>query len=282
MTNADISTIARIKALANQSHQSVYVLFHGKVCIAMIHKALPQSSQTYNPFVITLYVQVLFMYKRFCAIKRGSATALSYFMVVFLIMAIFGCEEEKDFFVSRVIDGDTIELADGTRIRYIGINTPEVGQPGGKEATEANRALVESKKVRLEYDIQKQDKYGRTLAYVYLEDGTFVNAELVRLGYAQVATYPPNVKHVDLFQKLQREAQTEKRGLWASEPPKEPGEQTAEEQPPNQNQSDIVYITKTGSKYHRAGCRYLSKSAIPLTRQEAIARGYTPCSVCKP
>ncbi len=116
-----------------------------------------------------------FMYlviKRFCAI----------FMVVFLIMAIFGCVEEKEFVVSRVIDGDTIELADGITIRYIGVNTPEVGQPGAEEATEANRALVEGKKVRLEYDVQKQDKYGRTLAYVYLEDGTFVNAELVKNG----------------------------------------------------------------------------------------------------
>jgi len=210
--------------------------------------------------------------KRFCAL----------FMIAFLIMAIFGCEEEKEFFVSRVIDGDTIELADGITIRYIGVNTPEVGQPGAEEATEANRAWVEGKKVRLEYDVQKQDKYGRTLAYVYLEDGTFVNAELVKKGYAQVATYPPNVKYVDLFQKYQQEAQTEKRGLWASEPPKEPVEQTTEEQPPNQNQGDIVYITQTGKKYHRAGCRYLKKSSIPITRQEAIARGYTPCSVCKP
>lgn len=210
--------------------------------------------------------------KRFCVLL----------IIVFWIMAIVGCVEEKEFLVSRVIDGDTIDLADGITIRYIGINTPEVGQPGAEEATEANRALVEGKKVRLEYDVQKQDKYGRTLAYVYLEDGTFVNAELVKQGYAQVATYPPNVKYVELFQKSQQEAQTEKRGLWASEPPKEPAEPTVKEQPPTQNQSDIVYITKTGSKYHRAGCRYLSKSAIPIERKEAIAKGYTPCSVCKP
>jgi micrococcal nuclease len=197
-------------------------------------------------------------------------------------MAIVGCVEEKEFLVSRVIDGDTIDLADGITIRYIGINTPEVGQPGAEEATEANRALVEGKKVRLEYDVQKQDKYGRTLAYVYLEDGTFVNAELVKQGYAQVATYPPNVKYVDLFQKLQQEAEAGERGLWASENQREITRPRTTEQPPNQTQSDIVYITKTGSKYHRAGCRYLSKSSIPIERKEAIARGYTPCSVCKP
>lgn len=216
-----------------------------------------------------------FMYlviKRFCVLIT----------IIFIAIAIFSCVEEKEFVVSRAIDGDTIELDDGTKIRYIGINTPEVEQPGGKEATEANRALVEGKKVRLEYDVQKQDKYGRTLAYVYLEDGTFVNAELVKQGYAQVATYPPNVKYVDLFQKSQREAQAEERGLWAESQREITRTKVEEEQLPKQNQSDIVYITKTGTKYHRAGCRYLSKSSIPITRQEAIARGYTPCSVCKP
>jgi micrococcal nuclease len=120
------------------------------------------------------------------------------------------------------------------------------------------------------------------LAYVYLEDGTFVNAELVKNGYAKVATYPPNVKYVDLFQRLQQEAQAAGRGLWGIEPPKEKKEQTTTKEPPKQEQNDIVYITNTGKKYHRAGCRYLSKSSIPITRQEAIARGYTPCSVCKP
>jgi len=132
--------------------------------------------------------------KRFCAI----------IVTVFLVIIIFGCIEEKEFIVSRVIDGDTIELTNGITIRYIGINTPEVGQPGAEEATEANRALVEGKKVRLEYDVQKQDKYGRTLAYVYLEDGIFVNAELVKQGYAQVATYPPNVKYVIKAEHLTR------------------------------------------------------------------------------
>lgn len=200
-------------------------------------------------------------------------------LMALFLMAIIVPQCGKDartLLVRRVIDGDTIELADGTRIRYIGINTPEVGQPGGKEATEANGALVEGKKVRLEYDIQKQDKYGRTLAYVYLEDGTiFVNAELVRQGYAQVATYPPNVKHVDLFQKYQQEAQTSQRGLWGNKSQHKPEE-------PTTNQNDIVYITKTGKKFHRATCHYLRKGAFPITKHKAIAQGYAPCKVCKP
>ena len=105
-------------------------------------------------------------------------------------------------------------------VRYIGIDTPETKhptkevEPYGKEASEANRKLVDGKTVRLEFDVQEQDRYGRLLAYVYLEEGTFVNAWLVQHGYAAVMTVPPNVKHQELFLRLQREAREEGRGLW--------------------------------------------------------------------
>ena len=126
--------------------------------------------------------------------------------------------------VVRVIEGDTIQVCcvfgDRVKVRYIGINTPETHHPArgvepyGKEASEANRRLVDGKTVRLEFDVQQLDKYGRTLAYVYLKDGTFVNAWLVENGYAMVMTVPPNVKHQELFLKIQREAREERRGLW--------------------------------------------------------------------
>jgi micrococcal nuclease len=87
-------------------------------------------------------------------------------------------------------------------------------EPYGMEAAEANRKLVDGKTVPLEFDVQQLDKYGRTLAYVYLEDGTFVNAWLVENGYAMVMTIPPNVKHEGLFWKLQGEAREAGRGLW--------------------------------------------------------------------
>lgn len=122
--------------------------------------------------------------------------------------------------VARVVDGDTVVLSSGERVRYIGINAPELHHPQkpvewyAREAKEFNRRLVEGKKVRLEFDVERRDKYRRLLAYVFLEDGTFVNAELVRQGYAQVMTYPPNVKHADLFLRLQREARAAERGLW--------------------------------------------------------------------
>jgi len=105
-------------------------------------------------------------------------------------------------------------------VRYIGIDTPETKHPTkevehyGTEASEANRKLVDGKTVRLEFDVQQFDKYGRILAYIYLEDGTFVNAWLVENGYAMVMTVPPNVKHQEMFLKLQREAREDRRGLW--------------------------------------------------------------------
>lgn len=131
-------------------------------------------------------------------------------------------EDQNLFFVVKVIDGDTIKLANGERVRYIGIDTPETKHPKkvvqyfGKEAYEANKKLVEGKKVKLEFDVQKRDKYGRLLAYVYVND-IFVNAWLVENGYAYAVTYPPNVKYQKLFLKLQREAREKKRGLWGRE-----------------------------------------------------------------
>jgi len=126
----------------------------------------------------------------------------------------------KKYFVKRVIDGDTIVLSNNERVRYIGINTPEVSHPKkpvewmGREATAFNKKLVEHKYVRLEYDVDLRDKYGRLLAYVFV-DNTHVNAELVRMGYAQVYTVPPNVKYTDLFLSIQREARQAKKGLWS-------------------------------------------------------------------
>jgi len=131
------------------------------------------------------------------------------------------------FKVVRVVDGDTIEVAYGghtERVRYIGVNTPETHhptkgeEPGGREATEINRQLLAGKWVQLEPDVQLRDHYGRMLAYVWIsqKDGTrvMVNAELLRLGYAQVMTIPPNVKYAETFLKLQREAREARRGLW--------------------------------------------------------------------
>jgi len=118
------------------------------------------------------------------------------------------------------IEGTVVRVVDGVeKIRYIGVNTPEIHhpskgeEPGGREAAEVNRGLVGGRRVRLELDVQTRDRYGRLLAYVWVGD-TMVNAELVRRGYAQAMTVPPNVRYQDLFVKLQRQARDAHRGLW--------------------------------------------------------------------
>jgi micrococcal nuclease len=121
--------------------------------------------------------------------------------------------------VVAVIDGDTIVISGGEKVRYLGINTPETHHPDklpeycGEEAFEANRRLVAGKTVRLEFDERLRDKYGRLLAYVYV-DNLFVNAELIRQGYAQVSTYRENQHHHAEFQRLQQSAIEARRGLW--------------------------------------------------------------------
>jgi micrococcal nuclease len=116
--------------------------------------------------------------------------------------------------VARVIDGDTVELVDGRRVRYIGINTPERNQPYYQDASEANRRLVENKPVRLEFDQDTFDQYGRTLAYIWA-DGVLVNREIVRLGFANGFTVPPNVRYEAQIRTAEQEARDAGRGLWA-------------------------------------------------------------------
>lgn len=124
--------------------------------------------------------------------------------------------------VVKIVDGDTIHVRTAERIekiRYIGINAPEVHhptrgeEPGGREASEANRRLVAGRHVRLELDVQSRDRYGRLLAYVWVGE-TMINAELVRQGYAQVMTVPPNIRYQRLLVDLQRDARQAGRGLW--------------------------------------------------------------------
>ncbi len=126
--------------------------------------------------------------------------------------------------VTRVVDGDTIIVGAGERIRLIGVDTPETKHPQkpveyyGKEATAFTRRMVRGKRVRLEFDqtnsqMGHKDKYKRTLAYVFLEDGTFLNAEIVKQGYGHAYTRFP-FKYLDEFRRYEREAREQRRGLW--------------------------------------------------------------------
>lgn len=157
-----------------------------------------------------------------------------FLILVFLISGCLQGAPNKEYRVKQVIDGDTIELDNGQMVRYIGIDTPETRKRQGKgwvyapepyaeKAQEFNRRLVEGKEVRLEFDVQKKDKYNRLLVYCFVGD-TFVNAKLLEEGFALLYTWPPNVKYTDLLVKMQEEARRNNRGLWgelAVIPPKD-------------------------------------------------------------
>jgi micrococcal nuclease len=133
--------------------------------------------------------------------------------------------------IVRVVDGDTIVIDRGRgdeRVRYIGIDTPESVKPNtpvefmAKEASAANEALVAGRDVVLERDVSDTDRYDRLLRYVWFLDGdayVFVNLELVRRGFAQVATYPPDVRWTDTLVSAQQEAREAARGLWSPATP---------------------------------------------------------------
>lgn len=130
-------------------------------------------------------------------------------------------------FVSAVVDGDTIHLKDGRKLRYIGIDTPETVDPYrgtqcfGKQASDTNKELVLGKEVRLEKDVSETDKYGRLLRYVYVEkEGKeiLVNESLVLDGFAFARTYPPDVKYQEKFRAAEKIAREKSVGIWSSCP----------------------------------------------------------------
>ncbi|MFW5690860.1 MAG: thermonuclease family protein [Chloroflexota bacterium] len=111
--------------------------------------------------------------------------------------------------VIRVIDGDTIDVeinGQEERIRYVGVNTPERGEACYSEATAANRRLVEGATVRLERDVNNRDRFDRLLRYVYVGD-TFVNATLIREGYAEAVLYRPDDREFERFRQLEEQAE---------------------------------------------------------------------------
>ena len=141
--------------------------------------------------------------------------------LLFLNPAAAGSQNQSQGTVGWVVDGDTFQLDTGEKIRLIGIDTPEY-QPWkhradfyGKEAFLYAKSLLKNKKVRLEKDAEEKDKYGRTLAYVYLEDGTFVNRLLVTEGYARARNYPPDSRYQKTLKEAEEEAKGLKKGLWA-------------------------------------------------------------------
>ncbi len=139
------------------------------------------------------------------------------------LLVLSGIVAAQDFYLcTRVVDGDTIIVeieSKQEKVRLIGVDTPETVHPSkpveyfGKEASIFTKNMVEGKRVRLEHDWQRRDKYGRLLAYVYLEDGTFLNAEIIKQGYGFAYTKYP-FKYLDEFRQYEREARDNNKGLW--------------------------------------------------------------------
>lgn len=158
-------------------------------------------------FILSCVVFLLFLVTTYYTKPKGAVSGVA----------------TSDATVKRVVDGDTIELTDGQKLRYIGIDTPETKDPRravgcfGKEAALKNKELVEGKEVRLEKDVSETDKYGRLLRYVWAQD-LFVNEYLVKNGYAHASTYPPDVKYQNVFKQAEVYARENNLGLWSTCP----------------------------------------------------------------
>ena len=204
------------------------------------------------------------------AVTRWILYGAFFLAVVLLVFTLY--PSFKGIRVSEVTDGDTILLNNGKVIRYAGIDAPEENEPFYWEATEANRKLLEEDGLTLEYDIDKRDRYGRVLAYVWV-DTLLVNAELVRQGLASVYTFLPNLKYRARFVSLQTDARNMKAGIWSVEAPPEE-----------------YYVASRRAKrfvFHRPDCQWAARikeeNLIRFeTKAEALDSGYSRCRTCKP
>ncbi|MBA3018454.1 MAG: thermonuclease family protein [Proteobacteria bacterium] len=198
------------------------------------------------------------------------------FCLVILLSCVAGQSFAQNWYGVRwVDDGDTIVLIDGRRVRYIGINAPEIdhkdkkAEPCGYSAKNYNKNMVLSKKVRLEFDREKHDQYGRLLAYVFLEDGTFVNEVMIKNGYAYSLYRNPNKKYNKRLFKAQRDAMTAKKGIWN-----------------NWKEEKNRYIGNKGSKrFHLETCTFGEKTGKTNTiyfnkKWDAFWAGFAPCKLC--
>jgi micrococcal nuclease len=219
------------------------------------------------------------------AISRGDATGIN----------------EEQYRVLAVVDGDTIDVEIAgvpTRVRYIGINTPETVHPTraaecfGREASTKNAALVSGKMVTLERDVNETDRYGRLLRYVYV-DGVMINETLVAQGYASVSTYPPDVRYTERFQTAEATAREAEMGLWGAgcnvyrSPSSEEG--SAGVNNAAGTCSIKGNISETGERiYHTLGCEYYHQTVITETKgerwfctdDEALAAGWRKALNC--
>ena len=176
-----------------------------------------------------------------------------------------------------VYDGDTVLLENGSQVRYLGIDTPEIDHEGGRsdvmaeEAKDVNRKLVEGKTIRLEYDRERVDSHGRRLAYLFLPDGVMVNAVLVTRGLARVMSIRPNLRYRDRLIRCQREAMTRGIGIWKG----------------LSRQGENRIGNTRSYRFHRPDCPFAGQISrrnrmVFTSRFDAFWEGYAPCRRCRP
>ena len=200
----------------------------------------------------------------------------SVFLIFLVLLATAEYSSSQTLFaVKWVNDGDTIVLTNGQRVRYIGINTPEIdyenqkAQPFGYEARSFNKKLVLSQKIRLEFDKERHDRYGRLLAYIFLADGSILNARLLQNGLAFYLYRRPNVKYNNVLLKAQQDAMKAQKGLWR-----------------NWREKRETYIgNRKSRRFHLVACPYAKnikwKNRTTFsTKWDAFHAGYAPAKKC--
>ena len=199
-----------------------------------------------------------------------------------LLPVTLGASQNPTYIVERVIDGDTVVLAGLGTVRLIGVDTPETVDPRkpvqryGMESAAFLKQLVQGRSVRVEYDRQRSDKYGRTLAYLYLPDGLFVNLEIVRQGFGHAYVNYPFV-YMEKFRDAEREARDSSRGLWAE------GEAAIPIKAATEPVS--VWVNTSSNVYHCPGTRYYgtTKKGVYMDQSAAQRAGHRPAygNVCR-
>jgi micrococcal nuclease len=193
-----------------------------------------------------------------------------------LVIGATPAVNQKWISVKWVNDGDTIVLSNGQHVRYIGINAPEIAHDNhkaeafGYAAKKYNQSLVLSKKVRLEFDKEKHDHYGRLLAYIFLLDGTLINKKMIEKGYAYVLHLRPNVKYDGVLLKAQRDAMSAKQGMWRNW---------------NEQEGKEYVGSKRSKRFHLKSCPYgkniEKRNRVFFTRKwDAFWSGFAPCKRC--
>lgn len=200
--------------------------------------------------------------------------------IVFLIIPVKRKEKKpytaqekshEEIIVSKIIDGDTFELSDGSRVRLIGVDTPEIDRPYYDRAVAQAESLLLGKRIKYETDVETRDRYGRSLWYVFA-DSVFVNDAMIRNGMGRVYLFESNLKYAERLIESQKQARRESRGIWSlPDPPREE-----------------YYIALKGSfRFHRPLCMSI-KGADPekkvkyQSRDSLLDLGMSPCRNCRP